>query len=580
MGCDCICADTATCSDSPALLIFLSTISLTISKMPKIRIRKISVGLKRLILFAIAAFVFSLFTGILITNNSNQAANAQMTDTPTSLDPSTSVTDTISQITSKPLYTHSTWGYEVSDLATGEALLSQTNNTMFVTGSILKAYSTAAALAAYTPDYRFQTPVYGIGAIQDGVLTGNLVLVASGDFSFGLRDQADGTLAFNSLPEVDHNYADTGLPGPVLLKDSDPLAALNQLAAQVQAAGIREVQGDVIIDDRLFETFDGWPDGSIAPIWVNENVLDITVTPAGQQVTVDWRPQTAAYSVRAGDIQIVPAGGETQLNAELVQPGVVQISGQVAADANPLQIWQIPNPADFARTAFIQALARAGITVSAIATGANPTNLLPPAATYSEAQKLAEHTSPPLSEFTKVILKVSYNRAADLMVCLVAVQNGDRDCPAGIAPVITTITQLGVSQNSTFMFDGAGSDERDRTTPTDMTTFLRAVAQQPYGVAFREGLPILGVDGTLATNQKGSPAAGKVQAKTGSRIHGTPDDRLLITGLTHIGYIEAESGRQLVSAVMLRDVPVASPDEIFAADGDLGALEAAVQQGF
>ncbi|MGH2414922.1 MAG: D-alanyl-D-alanine carboxypeptidase, partial [Microcystaceae cyanobacterium] len=183
-------------------------------------------------------------------------------------------------------------------------------------------------------------------------------------------------------------------------------------------------------------------------------------------------------------------------------------------------------------------------------------------------------------QFTKVILKVSYNRGADLMVCLAAVKAGSRNCPDGIAPTINTITGLGVSKDSTFMFDGAGSDERDRTSPTDMTTFLRAVTQQPYGTAFRNGLPILGVDGLAATEQKGTPAAGNVQLKNGTRAGVTPDGRGLLTGLTEGGYIKAHSGRQLTFAVMLRDVPFATTEEIFAISNEQGTIAAIFQQGF
>ena len=152
----------------------------------------------------------------------------------------------------------------------------------------------------------------GLGKVNDGVLAGDLVLVASGDFSFGLRDQADGTLAFNSLPELDHNYADTGIPGGALVKGGDPLAALDDLAAQVKAAGIREIAGNVMVDDRLFETYRGFPDGLIAPIWVNENVIDITTTATkpGEKAKVDWRPKSAAIAVEA-DVATV-AGGESR----------------------------------------------------------------------------------------------------------------------------------------------------------------------------------------------------------------------------------------------------------------------------
>lgn len=510
---------------------------------------------------------------------------SQLTDRPGGRRPepsAVSLRDAIAAITSKSRYAQSTWGYSVVDLDTGKVLLAEASEKMFVPGSILKTYSAATVLNAYTPEYRFHTSVYRTGPINHGILEGHLILVAAGDFSFGLRDRPDDTLAFNSAPEIDHNYADTGLPGATILRNSDPLAALNELAAQVRAAGIREIRGDVIIDDRLFDTFREWPDGVISPIWVNENVLDITLMPAasGRRVAVDWRPKTAAYKVETANLKVVPKDAQTVLKTRLVEPGTVEISGQIAAGEKPvLQIWQIPNPADFARTAFIEALRRAEVAVDASTTGRNPDQLLPPTTAYSEKSKVAEHVSPPLAEFTKVILKVSYNRGADLMLCLVAVKAGSRDCLGGIAEVMKTLVELGVPKESTFLFDGAGSDERDRTTPAAMTAFLRAVSGESYGETFRQGLPILGVDGTLAANQQGSPAAGHVFAKTASRIAGTPDDRIIITGLTHVGYIDTKSGRRLVHAVMLRDVPLAGIEDLFATEDDLGAIEAIIQQG-
>lgn len=86
---------------------------------------------------------------------------------------------------------------------------------------------------------------------------------------------------------------------------------------------------------------------------------------------------------------MVPKGGETQLQSQLVSPGVVQVSGQIAAESGPLlQIWQIPTPANFARTAFIEALARAGVKVNASVTSANPSKLLPSSSVYPESEKL------------------------------------------------------------------------------------------------------------------------------------------------------------------------------------------------
>jgi D-alanyl-D-alanine carboxypeptidase/D-alanyl-D-alanine-endopeptidase (penicillin-binding protein 4) len=112
-----------------------------------------------------------------------------------------------------------------------------------------------------------------------------------------------------------------------------------------------------------------------------------------------------------------------------------------------------------------------------------------------------------------------------------------------------------------------------------MATFLRALGEQSYGAAFRQGLPVLGVDGTLAQH-KDSPAARHVQAKTGSRAGGTPADQILVTGVTLVGYAEAKSGRPLAFAIMVWDVPVASPEDLATVGADQGTIAAAVQQGY
>ncbi len=72
------------------------------------------------------------------------------------------------------------------------------------------------------------------------------MLVASGDLSFGLREQRNGTLYYENLPKADHSYADQ-LPGAVE-PPGNPLAALNELAAKVRASGITRVNGNVIIE--------------------------------------------------------------------------------------------------------------------------------------------------------------------------------------------------------------------------------------------------------------------------------------------------------------------------------------------
>ena len=186
--------------------------------------------------------------------------------------------------------------------------------------------------------------------------------------------------------------------------------------------------------------------------------------------------------------------------------------------------------------------------------------------------------SPPLSEYVKVVLKVSYNRGADTMLCLVAVHAGSRDCLDGIAPEVATIRELGVPENGVLVFDGAGSDDYNRVTPAAMNAFLRGLSEQPYGSVVRDSMPVLGVDGSLATTLSDSPAAGKVQAKTGTRATTSPDEQTILLAQTLVGYITAASGRELVASVFMNNMPLSSIEAVLDVFEDQGQIMATVQQ--
>lgn len=493
-----------------------------------------------------------------------------------------SVSAQIGDIQSKPAYAHTSWGMRVVDLDTGAVLIDQTGNRSMTPGSIMKVYSTATALDLYGADYRFRTPVYRTGSVAEGVLDGHLILVASGDFSFGLRDRPDGTLGYNNMPEIDHNYADTGFAGGALVKGSDPLAALDKLAKTVRDFGITEVGGDVLIDARLFETYRDPTDGIISPIWLNENVVDImtTATSAGQRAKIDWRPKTASVKV-VGDVMTV-AEKPKPITIEATTPGEIRVAGEIAAGSpQTLNIWHVPDPAAFARTAFIEALERTGVKVAANAIGKNPADELPVEAAYSSMNKVAEHVSPPLSEFVKVVLKVSYNRGAHLMLCLAAVKAESRECTVGIGKQLALLERLGVSRQSTFVFDGAGSDDHAKTAPADQTTVLARVVKELWGPSIRNGMTVLGVDGTQAQNGVGTPAAGHIQIKDGTRVIGAPGDyQGIIIAKTQVGYIATKSGRELAFAIFLNNAPFASVEDFIAADHDIAAIAAAIQQAY
>ena len=410
-------------------------------------------------------------------------------------------------------YRQSDWGYAVIDQGSGNALESQNAEKMFDPGSTMKIYSVTTALKAYGPNHRFHTPVYREGTVTGGALHGNLVLVASGDLSLGLREQPDGALFYENSPQLDQSYADTGLPGAVE-PPGNPLAGRPARAA-VRASGITKVDGNVVIDDRLFTSYTGFPDGPISAIWVNENLIDILAKPTavGHPASIGWRPMTASYTV-TNHVTTVRAGKATSLAINEPASGKLVVTGQIAADSTPtLVVQQVDNPSAFAWTALIEALQRAGVSVAAKSTGPNPDALLPVKGSYRPTDKIGEHVSATLAEFANLILKVSYNRGADLMTCLTAVKAGSTDCEQGLVNEVDTAHSLGVTSTSLYPLDGAGSDDQGRTTPTSLATFLRRALSTSFGSALYNGLPVLGRSGTLANVLPRSSVAGTPRSR-------------------------------------------------------------------
>lgn len=483
----------------------------------------------------------------------------------------------VAAIEDQSRYGHADWGIQVLNEDGGNVLASQNSQKLFLPGSTMKLYSVATALKLYGPDYRFKTPVYRQGTVTAGTLNGNLVLVASGDTSMGLRELPDGTLYYENAPAVNQNTSDIGVPGAIE-PPGNPLAALDQLAGMMRASGITNVDGNVVIDDRLFTPYDGFKDTGITPIWVNENLIDVLVTPTavGQPASFTQRPMTASYSVTS-QVTTVTADGTTSVEIAEPSPGNLVVTGQIAAGSQPTLVTkQVDDPPALARTLFIEALRNAGVTVTAPTLGPNPESLLPATGSYQAADMLGEHVSAPLSQFANLILKVSYNRGADDMTCLAAVKIGSTECYQGLVAEMNTIKGFGVPATSVFPFDGAGSDSRNRTTPAAMATFLRRVAKTSYGPALIAALPVLGRSGALATVLPHSPMVGHAQAKDGNIVAGTPASQIIVLGNSLAGYVQTKSGRHVTFMIVVGNVPVAKPADVLQVTEDQARIVEAV----
>jgi D-alanyl-D-alanine carboxypeptidase len=87
--------------------------------------------------------------------------------------------------------------------------------------------------------------------------------------------------------------------------------------------------------------------------------------------------------------------------------------------------FRIEDPASYARNAFVQTLARAGVIVRSPTTANNAPEKLPERSWYSNEMRVAELVSPPYSEYAKLILKVSLNLGANLSLTLFGLTEGN-----------------------------------------------------------------------------------------------------------------------------------------------------------
>lgn len=479
-------------------------------------------------------------------------------------------------VMNQPRYDNAQWLISVTDLDSGEVLIDLNGSQMAEPASFTKTYSVGAAWLKWGPEHVITTPVKRTAEVDGATLNGDLVLVGMGDFTFGGRTKPDGSVDFTDL---DHNDANP-LPGATLTTE-DPLTALNDLAAQVKASGIDAVTGTVVVDDRLFQgTLAGEP---ITPIVVNQNLIDVLVTPgaAGEAATIEMTPAVAPWHI-VGTVETVAAGGDTEIaDPDSTGDGAITISGTIAADSEPvLKVFALEDPASFARTAFMEALVRAGVSVGGDPVAVNSTTALPAQDQVEALPTVAEFDSLPLAQQATYVMKISYNRGAQTYVCLLSAEAGVADCSAGLAEVGKLWAEAGLDTTGISLVDGSGLNG-NYVTPANGVAAQAIMAARPDADQWRATMPILGVDGSLAMVQTDSPAAGKVFAKTGTLVGGDAvNDRYRLNTKALGGVMESESGRNLAFTIIMNQGFADEIDGVFAANDDVGAVAAAIQQEF
>ena len=478
---------------------------------------------------------------------------------------SNSMAQRIQVIMARPEFKHALFGIQFYSLDKGKVIYSLNEDKLFTPGSTTKLLTEGTALSLLGADYRFHTRVYRTGRIdEEGALDGDLILVASGDPNISGRLRDDGTLAFEN---EDHSY--DGDPNTRAVP-GDPLLVIRRLAQQVKDKGIKKIRGNVIVDASMFrEGARELGTGVVmSPIVVNDNIIDIVVTPGpseGAPVAFTSSPTTSyvtfANKVKTGkadsepDIRFVsnPTGPEGAQN--------VTLTGNFPVGKSPILFkYVVPSPSRFAQTVFTEALKEKGVAVEPLA-GFRDLSAL--AASYVPEQMIAEHISPPLKEEIKVTLKVSQNLHASItpliLGALLAPKNTER---TGFDLEKDFLVKAGLDPLGAQQGDGAGGNAH--FSPDFMVSYLTYMSKQKDFQVFYDALPILGRDGTLFDIQPQSPAAVNVHAKTGTfSVFDPLNRRLLVTAKGLAGYLTTKKGEHLAFAIYINNVSVSTErDEV------------------
>jgi D-alanyl-D-alanine carboxypeptidase/D-alanyl-D-alanine-endopeptidase (penicillin-binding protein 4) len=245
----------------------------------------------------------------------------------------------------------------------------------------------------------------------------------------------------------------TGAYYTTLGDEKDVYTHLETLADGVVAAGVKVVQGAVVGDESRYDAL---------------------------RAVATWKPQ------------YLTDGEAGSLSALLVND---------AKNPKP-----VPLPAVFAAATFTDLLKARGVQV----VGPAAARTAPVA-----GATLASLASPPLTDIVAEMLRVSDNDTAEMLVKELAhmASKGPGSTAAGVAVVRAVLAKAGLDTTGLVNRDGSGLDRGDRVT---CSLLAATVALAGRHSALADGLPVAATSGTLLRRLGGTPAAGRVRAKTGT----------------------------------------------------------------
>ncbi len=388
------------------------------------------------------------------------------------------------------------WGVLVKSLKSDETLYALNERKLMMPASALKIVTLAAAADHLGWDFTYDTNILAVGAVNEGVLDGDLLVVGSGDPSL----------------------TDTITP--------PPFAAW---ADQLRASGISAVNGRVIGDDNAFDdeplgmgwSWDDLPEAfaaGVGALQFNENMARVTVTPGstiGAPAVVVIEPDAAGLVIRnhltTGDadspglVQLRRPPGSTEL----------EVRGSLPLGNPPaVRLVSVDNPTMFFVSALRQALIAGHIDVRGPAVDIDDITDVP---ARDMGVTVVAHHSPPLSALAVRLMKNSQNQYGETLLRTLGALAGTPTAAGGATAAGAIVKSWGLGDGDVIQRDGSGLSRYNYVTPEALVAILAHTNHdEKLRGPFDASLPIAGIDGSLVNRMKGTAAEGNARAKTGS----------------------------------------------------------------
>jgi len=395
----------------------------------------------------------------------------------------------------------------VEDVDSGEVVLRWRDEETRNPASTIKLLTTLAALDILGPSYRWKTEVYANGSVTEEVLDGDLLLKGYGD--------------------------------PFLVTER-----VWQLLRNVRNRGIREIKGDLLIDDSYFYVGDYDPAAfdrqplrayNVAPnaLLMNFKVVRYWFEPDEEAGAVNVRldPQLDNLQVenrlglRTGSCRGYQRGITITANGPVDQ---VTFSGKFP---NGCERYAMDRTA-LSHNEFVYGLFQSLWRELGGVLDGGWKNVV----AGEEAEPLLVFDSLPLRDMIARVNKHSNNvMARQLLYTLSAEVLGTPGTEQGGRKVISEwLANNGLESCELALENGAGLSRDARITAADLGALLRFAWRQPYMPEYLASMSLSGLDGTLSRRFRGTDLIGTAHLKTGSMDH--------VTAIA--GYLQSRSGRR------------------------------------